>query len=369
MKRIYFNPSEHSKFRSVLKKRVNEYFTINGISPYATTGMKLKVLFFFILSVSLYILILFSRFPPFILLLIAIAFGVSLVLFALNVAHDASHDAFSVNPKVNRFLSWSWNLVGLSGYAWNLKHNYAHHGFPNVADHDTDIEQGFFLRYNPTMKHRKLHHVQHLYLPFLYSLTVLFLIFIKDFQFYKMHRFGNKTIEKHPISEYVILILTKLFYLTYAIIIPAIVLDIPFWQIIIGFLAMIMTAGLLISLILTPPHVTRGSYFTKSNESGMVSFDWATHQIETCLDFGANNIFFSGLFGGQPCHSIHHLFPKIAHAHYPALTRILRETAVEFGVQYRNRSWGKAIREHFAYIRELGNPDLIKIPTDFRISL
>jgi len=86
---------------------------------------------------------------------------------------------------------------------------------------------------------------------------------------------------------------------------------------------------------------------------------WATHQLETCLDFGANNIFFSGLFGGQPCHAIHHLFPKIAHTHYPALTRILRETASEFGVLYRNRSWRIAICEHFAYIRELGNPDII----------
>ena len=85
-KRIHFRPPEPSRFGTELKRRVDAYFRDHNLSPHATTAMQLKVLALFLSSIGLYFLILLSGFPPWALLLTAILFGMTSVLFVLNVA-------------------------------------------------------------------------------------------------------------------------------------------------------------------------------------------------------------------------------------------------------------------------------------------
>ena len=40
------------------------------------------------------------------------------------------------------------------------------------------------------------------------------------------------------------------------------------------------------------------------------------------------------LFGGINYQIEHHLFPSVAHCHYPAISKIVKETCQEFDIEY-----------------------------------
>ena len=62
------------------------------------------------------------------------------------------------------------------------------------------------------------------------------------------------------------------------------------------------------------------------------------------------------IFGGFNTHIAHHLFPNISHIHYPALTRIIRDTLNEHGLPvYQSYSFFKGIGSHLAHLNRLVN--------------
>ena len=64
------------------------------------------------------------------------------------------------------------------------------------------------------------------------------------------------------------------------------------------------------------------------------------------------------LTGGLNHHIVHHLCPFVCHTHYASLTRIVKETAEEFGVPYRQHpTMRQAIKHHLLLLKQLGNPD------------
>jgi len=49
------------------------------------------------------------------------------------------------------------------------------------------------------------------------------------------------------------------------------------------------------------------------------------------------------------------LFPKICHIHYPKISSIVRETALEFGVPYHdNTSFFTALQSHYKVLKHYG---------------
>jgi linoleoyl-CoA desaturase len=56
-------------------------------------------------------------------------------------------------------------------------------------------------------------------------------------------------------------------------------------------------------------------------------------------------------------HVAHHLYPHINHIHYFAITKIIRQTAREYGVPYRNFSLIQIITEHLRFLKALGCED------------
>jgi linoleoyl-CoA desaturase len=56
----------------------------------------------------------------------------------------------------------------------------------------------------------------------------------------------------------------------------------------------------------------------------------------------------------------HHLLPGICHVHYKKLSKIVIDTAKEYGMPYSsNRTFFTAIRAHAKMIRRLGNMEQI----------
>ena len=63
--------------------------------------------------------------------------------------------------------------------------------------------------------------------------------------------------------------------------------------------------------------------------------------------------------GGLNFQVEHHLFPRISHIHYPAISKLVRETCQEFNVKYiEYPTVLSAIGAHIKHLRELGRPEM-----------
>ena len=72
------------------------------------------------------------------------------ILIAFCVQHDANHGAYFRKRRYNHLLGWSADaLLGISSYAWRVKHNVAHHTYTNVDGFDDDVTQVPIARLSP----------------------------------------------------------------------------------------------------------------------------------------------------------------------------------------------------------------------------
>jgi len=360
--RLKFGTSNNSPFYSELKKRVDNYFISNGYSRHANGHMIFKMIFIFLLLITSYTALLSNHLTESQMLLCAVLFGISQTLIAFNVAHDASHGALFTNTKLNRFFSYSFNLIGVSNYIWNIKHNLSHHTFTNIPGHDMDIEQTKIARFTVNSKPKWFHKYQYLYLPLFYPFLSIFIIFIKDFMMFQKQKYGNSEVN-HPKSEYRILIVSKLFYVIYALIIPLIIIDLPWYKILLGFLIVHMVVGLFLAMILIPVHALDDSDFPEADANGTIHNSWVIHQIESTSNYGANSWLLTWLAGGLNTHIIHHIFPTICHIHYFELTKIIRQTSLEYGIKFRDKHVWQAVISHLRFLKKLGRPQTSDPPS------
>lgn len=347
-------------FLQTLRNRANNYFTENRISKYANGLIVFKTIFFFSLFFLSYLLFISNQFSPLVTLLFAVVCGLSSIFILFNISHDASHNALFSNKKINKLLTYTFNLIGGSGYMWNITHDKIHHTYPNVIDIDADLNQSKpFFRVAPGMVKLRIHRFQHYYAPFIYGFYTLYLTFIKDFQDIGIIKKKDSPLLKiqHHWSEYIILIVSKAVYFTYTLILPLVLLDFSWWKIIIGYLIVNVLMSLLLLGVQLPLHINSESSFAAVDDDNKIHNSWVIHTLENTTDYLAQSKVANFLFGGLNAHSIHHLFDGICHVHYPKLSAILEETAIEFGVVYRNVSMWQAIKSHFSLLKKLGNKE------------
>ena len=71
----------------------------------------------------------------------------------------------------------------------------------------------------------------------------------------------------------------------------------------------------------------------------------------------ARNRVLCWFLGGLNFQIEHHLFHKICHVHYPALSKVVEEVCREFGVRYTaHRSFFAAVGSHFRFLVLMGRP-------------
>jgi linoleoyl-CoA desaturase len=91
-------------------------------------------------------------------------------------------------------------------------------------------------------------------------------------------------------------------------------------------------------------------------EVNVIENDWAIHQIETTVNFSRNNPFVTWLIGGLNFQVEHHLFPNICHVNYPAISKVVEQTCLEFGVRYNyHTSFWAGCLSHFHWLRRMGS--------------
>lgn len=344
-----------SDFGRTLSRRIEDYFEEGGITRFANGQMVLKTVLGFGAWIATYAWLISDTLPAWGVVGVFVLHGFAQLFMGLNIAHDAVHGAYAPSRRVNRLLGCVFDLVGLSSYMWRLMHNHSHHFFVNIDGADTAMTTNKIFRFSPRQERHPFHRYQHLYASFVYSLATLEWVLAKDFRWLRHGRFGNRSVTQHPRSSVCFLIGAKLFYYTYMLILPLTVLSVPWYAVIGGFVLMHLLLGFSLALTFQPNHFTEDSGFPAPDESGKISNNYIQHIFENTTDYARGNPLANWCLGGLNLHVVHHMFPQVCHVHYPALTEILKASAEEFGIPYReNRTVIGAYRSHLRWLRILG---------------
>ena len=286
-------------------------------------------------------------------------FGMSGI--GMCVMHDAIHGSYSKNKKINRLLGYTFNLIGANATVWKIQHNVLHHTYTNIDQADDDLNAPFFLRFSPHAKHYWAHQYQHIYIWFFYGLSTISWITTKDFVRLKRYRSMGFLDKKNEYTKVLVsMVAWKLFYYTYALIVPIIMVPQSWWLVLLAFLSMHFITGILVSVVFQIAHIMPANEFPLPNNTGMMKDDWYGHQFATTSNFSPKSKLLFWLIGGLNYQVEHHVLPDVCHVHYKNLTKIVSDTAKEFGMPYHvKKSFAHAIIDHVKMLRWLGQKQTV----------
>jgi linoleoyl-CoA desaturase len=355
--RVTFPNRGAASFADDVKERVQEYFSSRNLSDKADFRMVIKGLALIAMTIVPYGLILSNQFGPWTMLGLAVIMGMGVAGIGFSVSHDALHGAYSGRPWVNRVLGWSFDLIGANGYMWKVTHNVIHHTYTNIEGLDEDLTVSPLLRLSPHSEWKPFHRWQHAYGWLAYSFSTLFWVFVKDYKYFLQKDIGPFLDRKNPPREIAGLFIGKAVYYSWAIIIPLLVLDVPWWQFVIGFLVMNLVAGTILGVVFQLAHVVEDITYPSPDAAGAMSAAWIAHELQTTSNFGRGNWLLCWYVGGLNFQVEHHLFPKVCSIHYPAISSIVEATAGAYGLPYNHHlTLRAAMRSHYQSLKRLGRP-------------
>ena len=356
MKTIKFQEnSQEDAFFQEVREKVRDYFKQNGYDGYATRAVWIKGMIYWLLSLSMYALILIGNLPLGWWWVCWIGWGLTSLLFGLNIGHDGAHNALKAHKGINKFLFYlSFNTLGANAYLWGLRHVQSHHLYPNVDGCDADIDDTWILRLSPNRPQYKFHQFQHLYAPILYLFYSLIWVFYKDFRILAKKRLANLRNIRHPRAEVWLFFILKIIYICLALLLPYLLSGFSFGQVLLGFILLHFSLSYAFIFGLIGSHFSDEAHFQSLDSRGYLPHNWAIHQLITSVDYHAQSTWANIIFGGFNAHSAHHLFPKVCHIHYPAISRIIEGMCHKHKIPYKNLTFGGAIRAHFRYLKKMG---------------
>ncbi|HTL80972.1 MAG TPA: acyl-CoA desaturase [Bacteroidia bacterium] len=354
---IRFTGTDNAIFFVTLRKRVEDYFRDNKISRNYNAAMVIKTIVLLTAYIAPFLLIIFLN-PPFWIALIGwFIMGLAIAGIGMSVMHDANHGSYTSNEKTNNFIGYALNLLGGATCNWKFQHNQLHHTFTNIAGHDEDIDQKLGMRFNPHTKHYFFQRLQFFYSFIFYGIVTLYWVTLKDFiQFghYIHHGVNRNSPGKNAIMLLKITLI-KVIYFFCILFVPMYFMHIPVHEVVLGFLLMHFVGGMILSVVFQLAHTVEGTTHPLPDENGNIENNWAIHQMNTTADFSRKSKLISWYVGGLNFQVEHHLFPRICHVHYPAISGIVKQTAEECGVPYlENETLGDALRSHLSLLHKLG---------------
>lgn len=354
---IKFQNAANDPFFHELRKRVDGYFVTNNISKNANAAMVLKT-----------VILLTAYFTPYIMLLtmsslsgwamagLCFIMGTALAGVGMSVMHDSCHGSYSSNRNINEIMSYTMNLIGGNAFNWKIQHNVKHHTYTNIYGADEDVNNGDVIRLSPYSDYKPYHKYQHIYSWALYLLGTFSWVTIKDFR--QLGQFKReKTMAFSYRKEMTKLVITKLLYWGYTLAIPMLVMNVPFWYVIIGFIIVHFTAGFILTVVFQCAHIVENLEHDIVHEETKIQHSWAVHQILTTANFARNNRFLNWYLGGLNFQIEHHLFPHICHIHYTKISEIVKQTVEDFNLKYREfPNMIAAIGSHYRTLKAFSVP-------------
>jgi len=354
---VSFDGKADTGFKKTLKTRVDQYFNEKGISRKANGYMVFKAIFYVGGLIGLYAALVLGHFSDLTMLLMMVGLGLLIGGIGFNIGHDAIHGAFAKGPKLNKLISFGFELIGASSYMWNIRHNILHHTYTNVIGSDGDLESNPLMRFCVKPGRKWYHRYQHFYCHFLYAMMTLVWVFKKDYVHIFEERRDQRLNHKPPVSAYVTLFACKLLHFTLFLVVPIFGLKIALWKVLIGFLTMHFVAGYYMAIVFQMGHLVEGADLYDFPGDGVVHKSWAEHQLRTSANFG-DSWLATWMCGGLNFHIEHHLFPTIGHGHNKAISKIVQKTAAEFNLPYINyKNFFSAFRSHLRMMKYFGRTD------------
>jgi linoleoyl-CoA desaturase len=334
-----------------MREAVAAHLGERRVSEKANPAMVARTVVMLGVTFGAYAAILTGGFSPLAMLSLAIVMGVGIAGIGLGIAHDALHGAYSSDPRLNRLLGFTFDLVGASSYLWDHGHNVAHHTYTNIVGVDGDVASSPLLRKSPDAELRPGHRYQHLYAFPLYCLATLNWVFVKDYKDIFKREGGHR-----PSDIAGVLVLKGLYY-AWSIVVPLLVLPVAWWQFLLGYLAMHLTTGLILGTVFQLAHLVEGVEFPVPDANGLVAEDWVAHQLATTSNFANGNRLLTWYLGGLNHQIEHHLFPRMCSTHYPSIRDVVRDIATRRGLRYRHQpGLFAAIASHYRFLKRMGVP-------------
>jgi linoleoyl-CoA desaturase len=356
--KVKFSSDIKPDFFNEVRDKVKHYFETNNISKYGNANLIFKTIFMVALYLTPYFLMLSGIVASMPMVLICwTLMGVGMAGVGMGVMHDANHGTYSKNRKINNFLGKSIYLLGGFPPNWKFQHNTLHHAYTNIDGHDDDISTIKLLRFSPHQPLYKVHKYQNWYAWFFYGLMTLSWSTTKDFlQFSRYKEAGTAfTGKKSNKQLYINLIIGKLVYYSIFLILPLLVLSTAWYWVLLGFLVMHFTTGLILGVVFQTAHVVTVSEFPLPDKNGNIENNWAIHQLSTTSDYSPKGRILSWLIGGLNFQVEHHLFPNVSHIHYRKISKFVKETAQKYGLPYHVQvTFVAAILNHARMLKILG---------------
>jgi linoleoyl-CoA desaturase len=353
----YTFDNTRTSFFQTLKKNVDSYLQNNKIHPAGNHKLYVKGIVQILTAAVLYGTLVFFTPTAIVAIVLCVLLGFNLAVIGFNVMHEGGHQTFSKSRVMNEISAYSLNVLGGISYFWKIKHNVNHHTYTNVEGMDSDIDVKPFMRLHAGQPWKPYHRFQHLYSVPLYGLSYLAWIFYEDFLKYFRDRIAPKAeTKKLPLREHFIFWFTKIAYISAYCVLPIFMVGFMPW--LIGFLIITIVCGVSTSLVFQLAHVVPGTEFHMGDNQDVANKqEWAVHQIVSTANFGTRSKTLHWLLGGLNFQIEHHLFPRISHIHYPAISNYVKEACKEVGIRYNEyNSMFKAIASHLMHLKQLGKP-------------
>lgn len=345
----------NSAFQMELRRRIDEFFAESGRRQRDCPQIYVKSAILLVLFAGLYALLVFFAQTWWQAVPLAILLGFATAAIGLNIQHDGGHDAYSSRPWVNKLTSMTLDLIGGSSYIWHYRHTILHHTYVNITGHDTDIDLGALGRVTPYQKRLPIHRWQHYYMWPLYGLMAIRWQLFGDYVDVIRGKVSNHPIPRPRNWEFALLFGGKALFLALALGIPMIFH--PWWIVLIYYGMVGMVVGITLSVVFQLSHVVEEAEFVAPTEANRIENAWAIHQVESTVDFARRSRIAAWLLGGLNFQIEHHLFPRICHVNYPAMSKIVEATCRDFNVAYHeHRTFAAGMASHFRWLRQMGKP-------------
>jgi linoleoyl-CoA desaturase len=354
MSKVVFN-NKNSVFYTHLKTNVENYFKTNNIKKTGNWKLYSKALILVPSAVGIYIVLLTVSIPALPAILLSCLLGFILASIGFNLMHDACHGSYSSKKWVNELVGYSLNALGGNAFIWKFKHNIIHHTYTNVDGVDDDIAKSPLMRQCASQKWVPAHRFQHIYVVLVYAISSFAWVFIMDFNKYFKQKVFTTPLQKMTTKEHVIFWISKALYIVFYIVIPVALVGWSKWAV--GFTFMHLSMGLALAIVFQLAHVVEHAEFEAAAgmDYKLIENEWAIHQVRTTANFAPDNFLVNWYVGGLNYQIEHHLFPRVSHVHYPAISKIVQQSCKEFNIPYNSFPTMRAsVLSHFKMMKKLG---------------
>ena len=200
------------------------------------------------------------------------------------------------------------------------------------------------------------HRYQFIYAPFLYLFYSINWFFFREILM--LFNLSSRTIKVEiPRTEAVKLVIYKLLYIGYMIILPVYLLPFGWQTVLLAFLLNHFIISLLFVAVLGVAHLSDYVAHPVPDQDHKLNMSWPKLQLLTSIDYHAESRFLNWTLGGFNAHAVHHLFPNVCHVHYLEIIPIFKALAKKHRLTYMEMSYGESLASHFRFLKMMGKSE------------